>query len=85
MGIDDHSYTALITRPLPRGTTRAFLDAYKNQLSTLGYDHVDDGIQVKNDQGRTLYHLLYASRHPLGKQLSENIRMIGPKRQREMF
>lgn len=47
-------------------STRQILDLYEGQLKSIGYDYVDDDIRITNSRESTLYHLVFASKHPRG-------------------
>jgi len=49
-------------------SARHFLDAYKEKLASLGYTLVEqtDEIRFVNSRNRTLYYLVFASKHPRG-------------------
>ena len=48
--------------------THELLEAYREKLGTLDYLCIDDRISIENTRGSTIYHLIFASRHPLGKE-----------------
>lgn len=48
--------------------THELLEAYREKLGSLGYLCIDDRISVENTKRSTIYHLVFASRHPLGKE-----------------
>lgn len=54
-------------------TYRRLLDHYKERLNTLGYQDVDDHLRITRSNGRTLYHLVFASRHPRGADFFRKI------------
>jgi three-Cys-motif partner protein len=47
---------------------RGVLDIYKTQLDRLGFSFVGNEVLVRNDKNLPLYLLLYASKHPRGRQ-----------------
>ena len=47
--------------------THELLQAYRERLGTIGYNHVDDTVSIRNTNNSTIYHLVFASRHSLGK------------------
>jgi len=51
----------------------ALLEKYKRSLRSLGYTHVNDTVRVPNTRGATIYHLVFASRHPLGGKFFEEV------------
>lgn len=48
--------------------THELLEAYREKLGSLGYQYIDDRIAIANTKRSTIYHLVFASRHPLGKE-----------------
>jgi three-Cys-motif partner protein len=57
-----------IPRHNPREFFRRVLELYKTQLDELGFSFIGREVLVMNDQNTPLYLLLYASRHPKGKE-----------------
>ena len=53
--------------------THELLQAYRERLRSIGYNHVDDTVSVRNTNNSTIYHLVFASRHPLGKDFFRRI------------
>ena len=53
--------------------THELLRAYRERLRTIGYRYVDDKVSVRNTNNSTIYHLVFASRHSLGKNFFEKI------------
>ena len=53
--------------------SRVLLDTYEEGLRTLGYRHLHDYILVKNEKGVPLYHLLFASKSPRGRDFWDKI------------
>jgi three-Cys-motif partner protein len=47
---------------------RGVLDIYKTQLDRLGFSFVGNEVLVRNERNLPLYLLLYASKHPRGRQ-----------------
>lgn len=59
------------------------LDCYKQGLWDLGYTDIQERVLLTNRQGVPLYNLLFASKHPLGKDFWDKIsqrRPIGQQR-----
>ncbi len=56
-----------------RITFRKLLDLYQQQLMNLGYWYVNDRVRVGNTLGRTIYHVVFASKHEMGVQLWEKV------------
>lgn len=54
-------------------TFRALLDSYKRRLEAIGYPYVDDDISILNSRDRTIYHLVFASKHPRGEEFFRKI------------
>lgn len=54
-------------------TYRRLLDLYEQQLATLGYKHVNDDARMLNSKGSTIYHLVFASKHPRGADFFDKI------------
>jgi three-Cys-motif partner protein len=52
---------------------RALLDAYEKRLKKLGYMVIHDFTLIKNTMGVPLYHLVFASKHPRGKDFWSKI------------
>ena len=59
-------------KKLPRHNARDFfrgvLELYKEQLDKLGFSFVGREVLITNDHNTPLYLLLYASKHPKGKE-----------------
>jgi three-Cys-motif partner protein len=56
-----------------RITYRKLLDLYERQLKKLGYRHVSDDARILNTKGSTIYHIVFASKHPRGKEFFDKI------------
>lgn len=56
-----------------RITSRRVLDHYEDRLRGIGYLHFDDSIRIPNSRDRTIYHLVYASKHELGQRFFREI------------
>jgi three-Cys-motif partner protein len=67
------------------GFTRELLDIYKGQLKTLEYEYVDDSIRVLNSKRSTIYHLIFASKHPRGADFFEKISQRDYRGQRRLL
>jgi three-Cys-motif partner protein len=65
-------------------TSRVLLDHYENRSRTLGYEHFDDRIQIRNTRDSTIYHLVFASRHELGSKFFSAISQRGHSGQFQM-
>ena len=57
-----------ISRHDPREFFRLVLELYKKQLDGLGFSFIGREVFITNDQNTPLYLLLYASKHPKGKE-----------------
>ena len=66
-------------------TYRRLLDLYEAQLKKLGYSYVDDTQRMKNMQGRTIYHLIFASKHERGAEFFKKISHVMYNGQRRML
>ena len=53
--------------------TYELLQIYRQQLSSIGYEYVDDITRIVNTRGSTIYHSVFASRSPRGKDFFEKI------------
>lgn len=62
-----------VRRAGERLTFRALLDFYQTRLRELGYEHVDDHVRITNSNDQTLYHLVFASKHPRGAEFFREI------------
>lgn len=49
------------------------LDYYEQGLKRLGYKDIQERVSVKQTKGVPLYHLIFASKHPLGKEFWDKI------------
>lgn len=58
-----------------RITYASMLDLYKEQLGRIGYNYVNEPwrTQMKNSHGATVYHIVFASKHPIGADFFEKI------------
>ena len=65
--------------------TDELLDVYKKQLASIGYKYVDDITRAINTRGSTIYHPVFASRSPRGKDFFEKIRQRTNSGQRRML
>ena len=54
-------------------TYRHLLDSYEDKLRSIGYLHVDDDIRILNSHEQTIYHLVFASKHPKGAEFFKKI------------
>lgn len=57
-----------LPRHNPREFFRGVLELYKKQLDKLGFSFVGREVLITNDNNTPLYLLLYASKHPKGKE-----------------
>ena len=53
--------------------TRSLLDHYEEELKKIGYNHIADDRPVKNSNNTPLYHIIFGSKHPLGKRLRDAV------------
>ncbi len=49
-----------------------YVDLYRHRLLTLGYKEVR-GIEVRNTKNVVLYHLIFATQHPVGVRIMDSI------------
>lgn len=56
-----------------RAGSRALLNIYEERLKRLGYSEIHDFVLLKNTRGVPLYHLVFASKHPRGKDFWDKI------------
>lgn len=77
----------LIAQDTGRARTiyRALLDLYEGQLRALGYLHVNDFSRIAQSRGATLYHIVFASKHPRGKEFFQKIGQKGRSGQRRLL
>ena len=68
-----------------RVTFRHLLDFYEQQLRDIGYAHVDDDIRILNSNEATIYHLIFASKHPRGAEFFKKISQRSFGGQRRLF
>jgi three-Cys-motif partner protein len=68
-----------------RLTYRHLLDLYEEQLRGIGYVHVDDSQRMTNLQGATIYHIIFASKHPRGAEFFKKISQQKYNGQRRLF
>ena len=64
--------------------THELLRLYGDQLRSIGYEHVDNITRIANTRGSTIYHSVFASRHPRGKDFFEKISQRTYSGQRRM-
>ena len=57
-----------LPRHNPRDFFRGVLGLYKGQLDNLGFSYVGQEVLISTDQNSPLYLLLFASKHPKGKE-----------------
>ena len=65
--------------------THNLLVAYREQLGSIGYGYVDDVTRIANTRGATIYHSVFASRDPRGKDFFEKISQRTYSGQRRML
>ena len=53
--------------------TRTLLDHYENELRKIGYKHTAYDRPVTNSNNTPLYHLIFGSKHKLGKKLRDAV------------
>jgi len=56
-----------------RITYRRLLDHYEEKLRSIGYHYADDDVRVLNSRESTIYHLVFASKHPRGQEFFRKI------------
>lgn len=57
-----------------KNSNEAVLDAYCKRLRDVaGFKYVPTPIPMKNDQGPTIYYLVFASHNPIGSKIAESI------------
>ncbi len=54
-------------------TSRKLLDLYEEQLAGLQYLHVHDDARILNSKRSTIYHIVFASKHPRGAEFFKKI------------
>ena len=64
--------------------TRSLLDMYERELRGIGYLHADDDSRILNTKRSTIYHLVFASKHPRGADFFEKISRVEPTGQRRL-
>ena len=59
----------------PRGVpdARALLDHYEGELRKIDYHHIADDRPVTNSNNTPLYHIIFGSKHELGKRLRDAV------------
>jgi three-Cys-motif partner protein len=67
--------------------SRVILDYFERSLAQLGYprDNVDDRVLMRNSRNTPMYHIVYASKHPRGKDFWEKVSAILPSGQRRLL
>jgi len=67
--------------------SRVILDYFERELAQLGYrqDNVDDRILMRNSRNTPMYYMVYASKHPRGKDFWEKVSAILPSGQRRLL
>lgn len=60
-----------LRRNNPRDFFREVLELYKAQLDSLGFGYIGREVLISNSKNTPLYLLLFASKHPLGKEFWE--------------
>lgn len=70
----------------PKGSmpSAEWIGFYRKRITEFGYRHWGTPVSVKNDHGRELYRLLFASKHELGAKLWEDAWKNAPV-QRSLF
>lgn len=63
----------------------ALLDLYQKQLEKLGYNYQNAEARTINTRDRTVYHIIFASRHPLGADFFQKISRISYGGQRKLM
>lgn len=56
-----------------RITYRRLLDHYEAKLKSIGYRFADDHVRILNSRETTIYHLVFASKHPRGQEFFRKI------------
>ena len=65
--------------------TRTLLDHYEEELRKIGYAHIADDRPITNSNNTPLYHLIFASKNPLGKKLRDAVSLKTPSGQIKML
>ena len=65
--------------------TRTLLDHYERELEKIGYTYIADDRPVTNSKNTPLYHLIFGSKHPLGKELRDEVSKRTASGQLKMF
>jgi three-Cys-motif partner protein len=66
-------------------TYRRLLDLYEQQLNKLGYLHLDDSQRMTTQYSKTIYHLIFASKHPRGTDFFKKISKLRYNGQRYLL
>ena len=80
---DHREFFASGTRGVP--DTRTLLDHYEKQLRDIGYQHIADDRPVTNSNNTPLYHMIFGSKHKLGKRLRDEVSRKTVTGQMELF
>jgi three-Cys-motif partner protein len=66
-------------------TYRRLLDLYEEQLRAIGYTQIPPEDRIVNRQGGTIYHIIFASKHPRGADFFKKISARRDDGQRSLF
>lgn len=80
---DHREFFKSATRGIP--DTRTLLDHYEQQLREIGYHHIADNRPVTNSNNTPLYHMIFGSKHELGKRLRDEVSRKTVTGQMELF
>lgn len=61
------------------------LQMYHQQLRQIGYKHFSEPVAIRNSNRKVLYHIVFASRHPLGADFAKKISQRNVSGQRRLF
>ena len=64
---------------------RTLLDHYEEELRKIGYLHTADDRPVTNSNNTPLYHIIFGSKHELGKKLRDAVSRKTASGQIKMF
>lgn len=68
----------------PKKASRVLLDYYEGRLKGVGYEYPNDQVWIPNTKQVKLYHMVFASKHPRGKEFWQKIIKRAPSGQMRM-
>lgn len=81
--IDHREYFRAKTHNVP--DARTLLDHYEGELEKIGYHYTADDRAVTNSNNTPLYHIIFGSKHELGKKLRDAVSQKTASGQFKMF